>query len=71
MISKILGWDLCDAKSLIEFILRNGSKPLSHNFLVWSKKNNRQVFSVRNYYYKLIKLLHNDENILFALIDSK
>ena len=58
---KVLGWDVCEARSLIDYILNNKNHPFSQNFFLWSQKNGRGAFSVRNYFYKLISLLKSDE----------
>lgn len=59
---KILGWDIETIKNLINFMLENKSRSLSQNFAMWGKRNGRQAFSVRNYYYRLIKLIKQDNH---------
>ena len=62
-ISKILGWQINQTKSLIEFVYSNKNKPLTDVFENWAKANNRQPFSVRNYYYKLVKYVNENPEI--------
>jgi hypothetical protein len=61
---KIFGWDIEQTKSLISFILQNKTRPLSQNFHIWAKKNNREAHSVRNYYYKLQKEVKTNDLFL-------
>ena len=64
--NKILGWDLKETKSLIMFFLNNKNIPMTRRFFLWSKQNNRQPQSVRNYFYKL-KKLSKSESVLKKL----
>lgn len=61
--SKILGWQISLAKSLVKYIANNKHIPLTTAFNNWAKENGRQTFSVRNYYYKLVKLAKNNSQI--------
>lgn len=60
---KVLGWDLESAKSLVRFVLQNKNLPKSTIFNKFARSYSRQVFSVRNYFYKLCKMLKKDKNI--------
>ena len=65
--TKILGWEIEQTNSLIDFIAKNKSKTLSQTFSQWANKNSRQTFSVRNYYYKLKKAIKTNKNLLHHL----
>lgn len=54
---KILGWQISQTKSLLNFINNNKNMSLTTAFSIWAKENFRQAFSVRNYYYKLLDYL--------------
>ena len=60
---KILGWRPDVAKSLVQFVTNNKNLPLTTVFEKWAKENGRQTFSVRNYYYKLLKLAKDNISI--------
>ena len=78
---KILGWEIYETNNFLKFVLNNRQKTLSQIFYLWAKNNGRAQFSVRNYFYKLLRLLEKDEsyhkffdfdlNILFDFIGSK
>lgn len=65
--TKILGWQIDDVKNLLRFIDKNKDLTLSKVFSIWANQNARQTFSVRNFYYKLIKILHSDKKLCNVL----
>ena len=69
---KILGWNVDEAKDFVNFLIINKNKPLTLNFSVWATKSCRQKYSVRNYFYKLSKLIKQNECFkkLFNLSDD-
>ena len=52
---KILGWTITDIKDLLHTIKQKNYNNLVQAFQEFADKTNRKTFSVRNFYYKLIK----------------
>ena len=60
---KILGWGLAEIKKLMDMIENKGNASLLEVFDRHSKIFNRNSYSVRNFYYKLLKLYELDSEI--------
>ncbi|MBR1925611.1 MAG: hypothetical protein IJ837_02020 [Clostridia bacterium] len=69
---KLFGWDVFEAKDFVDFLIKNKNMPLTTNFSLWAEKSCRQKYSVRNYFYKLKKLIKDDKNFIkiFNIKDS-
>ena len=61
--SKILGWMPRDVKSLFSFLQVNSGNSLINNITLWANKNLKQPFSVRNYFYKLLRGAKEDDSL--------
>ena len=57
---KVLGWKLKSVKSLFNFLRTRRHCPLINSITDWANKNKKQPFSVRNYFYKLLKQVNLD-----------
>lgn len=78
---KILGWEIREINNFLQFVLDNRQKSLSQIFYLWAKNNGRERFSVRNYFYKLLRVLEKNEsyktlfdfdlNLIFDFVGSK
>ena len=66
---KILGWTKKDIKSLFLFLKQHPQQALINNITIWANKNFKQPFSVRNFFYKLLKCAKIDEEVYVALKD--
>ena len=60
---KILGWGLAEIKKLMDMIENKGNASLLEVFDRHSRIFNRNSYSVRNFYYKLLKLYETDSKI--------
>ena len=60
MDTKILGWDLAKIAELVKIVNNSQYKRKIDAFGEFANKYNVNVFSVRNFYYKLIDLSNND-----------
>ena len=60
---KILGWTITDIKDLLHTIKQKNYNNLVQAFQEFADKTNRKTFSVRNFYYKLIKEYDSNPNI--------
>ncbi len=59
---KILGWERGEIESLFKEIEAKGGN-LMQAFLAHAEKNKRKTFSVRNYYYKLLRLGESEPEV--------
>lgn len=59
------GWKQEEISNLIKTVenFKNKNKPLLDAFFEHANKHNRKIFSVRNFYYKNIEIIKNDENL--------
>lgn len=64
----IMGWESKQIKSLLNYILQNTNKSVISSITAWACKNNKKPFSVRNFFYKLIKTAKNDALICEQLL---
>ena len=64
---KILGWDISEIKILMNLVSKREEKSLVEVFDNFAKQTNRKTFSVRNFYYKLLKLANIDDKIAQVL----
>lgn len=70
MKNKILGWSMQNIKSLFGFIATNPNVALINNISAWSAKNNKQPYSVRNFFYKLLNLAKTDKTVCKKLLNQ-
>lgn len=65
---KIFGWNIKTIKSLFDFINKNKEYAIINNITIWANKNGKQPYSVRNYFYKLLKQAKQDVLIYNKLV---
>lgn len=61
--TKIMGWPQKEIKGMFSFILNHPFEATIHSLTLWAKKHNKQPYSVRNYYYKLLKKAKQNEDV--------
>ncbi|MBQ7603094.1 MAG: hypothetical protein IJU58_03025 [Clostridia bacterium] len=61
--TKIMGWPQKEIKSMFSFIKKHPFDATINSLTLWAKKHNKQPFSVRNYYYKLLKNAKQNDKI--------
>ncbi len=59
----ILGWEINEVEQLLDRVSSRNKKSLIHVFSEFATKTCRSVASVRNYYYRLLKMIPNDNKI--------
>ena len=67
---KIQGWAIADIKKLMDMIANKGDASLLEVFDRHSKIFNRNSYSVRNFYYKLLKLYETDGKVARLLDEN-
>lgn len=60
---KILGWDIGEIKNLMNIIDNKQDRSLVKCFQIFATKTNRQAYSVRNFYYKLIEVTNKNKDV--------
>lgn len=68
--SKILGWDIEEIKELMQTIASKQGRSLVKCFKYFAIKTNRQTYSVRNFYYRLLEVANKDKNIAEILVQN-
>ena len=61
MSNTIMGWEVKQVKSLINYISLNSKNSTISSISAWASKNNKKAYSVRNFFYKLKKQAKSDE----------
>ena len=67
---KIQGWGIAEIKKLMDMIANKGDASLLEVFDRHSKIFNRNSYSVRNFYYKLLKLYETDGKVARLLDEN-
>lgn len=67
---KVLGWSIAEIKKLMDMIENKGNASLLEVFDRHSSIFNRNSYSVRNFYYKLLKLYETDSEIANLLKEN-
>lgn len=60
---RILGWKLNEVEELLSNVTNRGEKSLLQVFDEFAQKTQRKSLSVRNFYYKILQLAENDNEI--------
>lgn len=63
MDNKILGWSIEEIAQLIDLTKNKNNKNLLDAFAAFSKVSSRNLYSIRNFYYKLIDLADKDKSV--------
>ncbi len=69
MYNKILGWESKDIKSLFTFVASNSEQAVIKSLSVWALQHNKRPYSVRNFFYKILKLANDDKDVYTKLLD--
>lgn len=67
MKNNIMGWSQNEVKSLFNFVKTRPHDAIIYSLTTWANKHNKQPFSVRNYFYKLIKAAKQNNKINLIL----
>ena len=68
--NKILGWDIEEIKDLMQTIASKQGRSLVKCFKHFAIKTNRQTYSVRNFYYRLLEVVNKDKNVAEILVQN-
>ncbi len=60
MKNSIMGWSISEVKSMLYFVKTHPYDATINSLTLWANKHKKQPFSVRNYFYKLIKTAKTD-----------
>lgn len=69
MYNKIFGWESKDIKSLFTFVASNSEQAVIKSLSVWALQHNKRPYSVRNFFYKILKLANDDKDVYTKLLD--